>query len=188
MVTLQIQRWYQEKAFWSTAVVWFNPLLFFPLPLFYLSFSVCMCHILTPVCRCGPRHRCRCNLSGPILVLGQIFLHVSACSSRVCVRASVSRGCGLLDRTALVCGWTSKLFSSACLCFAFRLFFSYMITFRCTDITFLDFEGRIGKQLWLQVFLFHSDGFKLIKIFRRSAFTVFSLKWGHGTLIYPSTQ
>lgn len=66
-----------------------------PLPFCYLSLShthtlcvcVSVCHILTPVCRCGPGHRCRCNLLGPILVLGQIFLHVSAC--RVCVCACV---------------------------------------------------------------------------------------------------
>ena len=67
--------------------MWFTPLSFFPsLSAISLSLSVCMCHILTPVCRCGPGHRCRCNLSGPILVLGQIFFAcVCMQQPRMCV-------------------------------------------------------------------------------------------------------
>lgn len=86
MVTLQNTQMISRKKLFGRPQQCDSPRSHFPPPsLLSLSLSVCMCHILTPVCRCGPGHRCRCNLSGPILVLGQIFLHVSACSSRVCV-------------------------------------------------------------------------------------------------------
>lgn len=55
----------------------------------FLSQSVCMCHILTPVCRCGPGHRCRCSLSGPIFVLGQIFF-ACVCMQQPCMCERVS--------------------------------------------------------------------------------------------------
>lgn len=68
-----------------------------------------MCHILTPVCRCGPGHRCRCNLSGPILVLGQIFF-ACVCMQQPCV--CVCRGMwsyGLLDQTVPSGMWLGQL-------------------------------------------------------------------------------
>lgn len=89
----------------------------------FLSLSVCMCHILTPVCRCGPGHRCRCNLSGPILVLGQIFF-ACVCMQQpcVCVGACEAMAC-LIKPCRVVCGWASQLFSSTRLYFCMPLCF-----------------------------------------------------------------